>query len=1087
MAEKAAQPSTARRDALLAIEKAAQERWEKDRPYEANPIAGKEKYFITFPYPYMNGRLHLGHGFSFSKSEFAARFWRLKGRNVLWPFGLHVTGTPIAACAQKLANEMRKYGTPPQFPPELLEPPKEEAPKEVEVGAATKFHGRRAKVGPAKPQWIIMQSMGIPDSEIPKFADPRHWLNYFPPLALEDVKRLGCHVDARRSFITTDVNPFYDSFVRWQFERLQRKDLLAFGKRHCIYSPLDGQPCADHDRASGEGVPPQEYTLVKLRVQDPATFPGLKEFASHFEGKDVVLPGATLRPETVVGQTNVWMSPNVVYKAFEVQVTEYDKKEIWLTTAKAARNMAYQDILVNGKTFHTPSPLFEVSGEKLIGMPINAPHSPFATIYSLPMSTISEAKGTAVVMSVPSDSPDDWINHHTLFSKPDYRVKLGLKDEWILPFAPVTILDVGGEMGENSAEFMCKKLKINGPKDATALEEAKKECYQAGFYSGVMTIGPFKGEKVADAKVKMGDLMIASGDAIRYQEPQKEVISRSGDECVVALTDQWYLRYGIDEWKAEVKKHVDSNLETYFPGIRNAFDEALNFLSSWPCSRNFGLGTALPARDGESTRVIIDSLSDSTIYMAYYTVAHILQQTADGSLNLDGCLPNAAGITPEMMTSAAWDFILLNKGTAEDLQAKTGLPVELAEKMRGEFNYFYPVDLRVSGKDLIMNHLTMFLYNHAAIWEDNQAMWPRSIYCNGHILIDQKKMSKSAGNFVTLAEAIDRYTADGARMALADSGDSLDDANFVTDVAAGMILKLTTFIDFVKSRKEKLESYRGGDKNLFDSIMLNALNNTIIKADAHYAGMAFRQVLSAVFFELHSEETQYELQCADLGPHRDVMAQYLDAVVVMLMPIIPHVSEYLWSTVLGHTTSIMFESFPTPSAPVDIGMQFASKLIQDVAHDIRTQAAKMGKKAGPISSVTIYVAPVYAEWQVKGLEALRSIPREANGEFHKDTIKMITAKKESWMDPKQMQDIMAFIAFAKGNAEKYGDAALAVVPPCNDKKILTEALPFLRGNTNVENIVIHDCSDESLEVAHANAKAKARPGQPQLGFPAAKK
>jgi hypothetical protein len=39
-------------------------------------------------------------------------------------------------------------------------------------------------------------------------------------------------------------------------------------KRYAVYSPLDGQPCADHDRASGEGVGPQEYTLIKLRVKE---------------------------------------------------------------------------------------------------------------------------------------------------------------------------------------------------------------------------------------------------------------------------------------------------------------------------------------------------------------------------------------------------------------------------------------------------------------------------------------------------------------------------------------------------------------------------------------------------------------------------------------------------------------------------------------------------------------------------------------------------------------------------------------------------------------------------------------------------
>jgi leucyl-tRNA synthetase len=42
-----------------------------------------------------------------------------------------------------------------------------------------------------------------------------HWLHYFPPLAREHLGHMGCSVDWRRSFITTDMNPYYDSFVRW--------------------------------------------------------------------------------------------------------------------------------------------------------------------------------------------------------------------------------------------------------------------------------------------------------------------------------------------------------------------------------------------------------------------------------------------------------------------------------------------------------------------------------------------------------------------------------------------------------------------------------------------------------------------------------------------------------------------------------------------------------------------------------------------------------------------------------------------------------------------------------------------------------
>ena len=56
---------------------------------------------------------------------------------------------------------------------------------------------------------------------VPSNRDPYYWLEYFPPLAVRDLKAMGCGADWRRSFITTDVNPYYDSFVRWQMQKLK--------------------------------------------------------------------------------------------------------------------------------------------------------------------------------------------------------------------------------------------------------------------------------------------------------------------------------------------------------------------------------------------------------------------------------------------------------------------------------------------------------------------------------------------------------------------------------------------------------------------------------------------------------------------------------------------------------------------------------------------------------------------------------------------------------------------------------------------------------------------------------------------------
>ena len=54
-----------------------------------------------------------------------------------------------------------------------------------------------------------------------------------------------------------------------------------------------------------------------------------------------------------------------------------------------------------------------------------------------------------------------------------------------------------------------------------------------------MLVPAHKGKKVQDVKKPIQKELVAAGEAVIYQEPEKLVVSRSGDECVVALCDQW--------------------------------------------------------------------------------------------------------------------------------------------------------------------------------------------------------------------------------------------------------------------------------------------------------------------------------------------------------------------------------------------------------------------------------------------------------------------------------------------------------------------------------------------------------------------
>jgi leucyl-tRNA synthetase len=120
---------------------------------------------------------------------------------------------------------------------------------------------------------------------------------------------------------------------------------------------------------------------------------------------------------------------------------------------------------------------------------------------------------------------------------------------------PVPVLSTPA-YGEMSAPALVKQLKIASQKDVKQLAAAKELAYKEGFYNGTMSIGEFKGEPVQEAKTKVRASMIKDGVAFAYAEPEGLVISRSADECVVALMDQWYLDYGEPKWRADAERCV---------------------------------------------------------------------------------------------------------------------------------------------------------------------------------------------------------------------------------------------------------------------------------------------------------------------------------------------------------------------------------------------------------------------------------------------------------------------------------------------------------------------------------------------------
>lgn len=1044
---------TFKRDALADIEAKMQSKWETEKTFESDaPIdANEPKYLATFPYPYMNGRLHLGHAFTFSKAEFAIGYERLKGKRTLFPFGFHCTGMPIKACADKLSMELDNIST--SNSPSL-----------------SKHSKVAAKTGGETSQYKIMLSMGIPEEEIPKFRDPKYWMIYFPPKAIQDLKALGSKIDWRRSFITTDINPFYDSFIRWQFHQLKAQDRIRYGKRHTIYSPKDGQPCMDHDRASGEGVEPQEYTGIKLILLQSSPKPWPEQL-EPFSSYTICLVAATLRPETLYGMTNVWVGPDVTYGLF----TSNQSNLLYLCTERAARNMSFQGY---SKNHGVVEQLATIKGSELIGLSIKAPMTSYEKIYIYPLMSVLSSKGTGIVSSVPSDSPDDYAALRDLREKPLLRQKYSLTDDQVLPFQQLPVVQTEGYDGPFIAEILCQKYGVKSQNDRDGLSKAKAQAYKDGFYGGTMVAGPFSGKPVSEVKQLIKDKMLQYEDSISYSEPENTVMSRSGDECVVALIDQWYINYGEPGWKSQVVKLVEK-MNLYHPEVRNQMENILNWLGQWACSRSFGLGTKLPW----DPQYLIESLSDSTIYMAYYTVAHILQGNLDGSIR-------PFNIKPEQMTDEIWSWIFSEKTLS---LPKTDIPTDLLQRMKREFDYFYPLDLRVSGKDLLFNHLTFMLYNHVSIFSEKY--YPKSIRVNGHLLLNSEKMSKSTGNFMTISESISQFTADGTRFALADAGDALDDANFLVETANSAILRLYTQLEFIQHVSNHSEQYKHDKITTFhEKVFDSRISKCVEQCQSAYEATNYREALKYGFYELQNARDRYREVCHGEPSmmNYELLLKFIEVQAIIISPIVPHFCEYIWSQVLKKPNSIMVTRWPVVGSVDEIILASDDYLVKTI-HQLRISLQsvinleqKKAKKQDinvptKITSLDLYVAANFPEWQEQLVSTLKECYNDSTKSFCEDDL-LIKQIASTFDLKREGKKFMPFLMEMKKQVESNGPKAFNRLLPFSEYKILMDNIEYIKSEITVTNFnvisVDHHNHESFSKFRDANKAQQALPGEP---------
>jgi len=815
-----------------ALEEKWQKKWEEARLYESDADPTRKKCFVTFPYPYMGGPLHVGHAFTSTRLDAYARYMRMKGYNVLFPWAWHWTGETVAGAAE------------------------------------------RVKIGDKAFINALREVDGVPEEDLEKFVDPVYMAKYYTENGRKAVKRLGLAVDWRREFHTTSLNSAYNKFIEWQYNKLKERGYVSLGTHPVVWCPRCESPTGDADRLEGEGVRPEEYVLMKFKYRDAA------------------LPCATFRPETIYAVTNLWVNPDATYVEASVD------NEKWIVSKECAAKLSDQ--------LREVRVLREFAGAEIVGKTCKEPIAQ-RELLILPGAFVMAGSASGLVYSVPAHAPYDWLAQRDLERNPEILKRYNIPVEAVKAIKPISMIEVEG-FGEFPAIELVEQMRIRDQSDPKA-DEATSILYKKEFHAGVLKkiAKNYADRKVSEVKQSLIEEFRQRGIGdIMYDLP-RSVVCRCTTPCSVKiLQDQWFLRYSDQEWKQRVHRLLDE-MKIYPEETRKWFHDVVDWLHDWACSRKTGLGTPIPW----SPDSIVETLSDSTVYMAYYVVSKFVNQKK---------------ITANQLTGDILNYVFLGIGDPKAAAERTGLESNVLQAIREEFLYWYPVDIRNSGKDLVPNHLTFFLFHHVALFPPEH--WPKGIGVNGFITVEGQPMHRSKGNFIPMLRALELYGADVTRCGLLLAAEDMDDPDWRAEALRGVKSKLQAFSELASGIVNLKET---APVRHLDRWLLSSLQTKIKRVEEAISVMKNRTALENALFEVWSDFRWYLRRCET--PNTNVLNDALGIWVRLMAPFTPHVCEEIWQK-MSEGGFVVEASWPShdPSI-IDLSAEEAENVVRDTMDD----------------------------------------------------------------------------------------------------------------------------------------------------------
>ena len=443
--------------------------------------------------------------------------------------------------------------------------------------------------------------------------------------------------------------------------------------------------------------------------------------------------------------------------------------------------------------------------------------------------------------------------------------------------------------------------------------------------------GPFAGLDRYEARVKVFDKLDELGVIVKRERPYVHPVGhcyRCQTEVEPWLSEQWFLKMKPLAGPA-LEAVRDGRIRMEPTRFVKAYTDWMENIRDWCISRQIWWGHRIPVWYCDECGETFASLEDPSACRKCSSTK--LRQETD--------------VLDTWFSSQLWPFSTL------------GWPDETPD-----LDYFYPTTLMAPGYEILYLWVARMITSGLYFMGDVPF---REVLIHGIVRdFEGKKMSKSLGNVIDPLDMIDLYGADALRFSLAFAAVPGNDTNASEDRIEGarkFANKLWNASRFVLlGIGEKRPDLPSTGLSIEDRWILSRLDRTIDDVDRALAGYNWSEALKSLHRFVWSEYCDWyiELSKLRLGDEDNaevagVLVYVLDHVLRLLHPVMPFVTEELWSRLHPDAGSIMTARWPERLDRLDPAAESAIQRFRDLVSGIRRLRDEHGIPAGQRMSVSI--------------------------------------------------------------------------------------------------------------------------------------